>query len=550
MSNQKNYEQKPSFCEAVSQRALLNRADAILADVRSKSQESLPKGITVPVLFLDRCSDEDKSVVCQALEYQAQEAIAAELRTPLVLSDQPSMAQPFPHPYHSSCIQSLSHLLGRLPSKNNNGLDSYNLMHLLLGRICLRRCNGRFYVLDGYVYRPVPDLKALVFDVLEPELALGKTNILLRNVVDLLESYPKIGMDGVRLSVSEVPFLNGIFNLRSGILRQVTPYDFFTSYINVPYPSGEVQCPVFDQFVSTISGGSPDIISAIWEMLGYLLTSDMSGKAFFVLQGVGDSGKSVLGNLIASFFNDEAVAHLDIFRLGDRFSPSVLQGKHLNVCMDLPDGKIHKEAVGAIKQITGGDAITVEGKFKAAASLRPSCKFLFGTNFSLRMEQDEAFESRCIIIPFLYPVPKESQDKHLLEKLMEERPAIAVKALMAYQRLRQRNYEFINPGAHNAFTGWGSLISQLERFLADCCEFGPAPQYHTSAIDLFSCFNAFCRAKGLGGCDDLVQFSRQLGQVCRDRIAPRRKRGPGGNLNGYDGISIRYIPEQGGDLHG
>ena len=66
-------------------------------------------------------------------------------------------------------------------------------------------------------------------------------------------------------------------------------------------------------------------------MLGYLIMPDMNGKCFFLLCGVGDSGKSVLGDLIASLFNPNAVAHIDIFRFKDRFSGSGLEGCRLNI---------------------------------------------------------------------------------------------------------------------------------------------------------------------------------------------------------------------------
>lgn len=123
----------------------------------------------------------------------------------------------------------------------------------------------------------------------------------------------------------------------------------------------------------------------------------MSAKSFFLLQGVGDSGKSVLGNLISSMFNPEALAHLDIYRFKEKFSTSALIDKRLNICMDLPRARISREAIGVIKMLTGDDTITIEQKFRPSESYKPTCKLLFGSNFPLMpADNDPAFCSRLV----------------------------------------------------------------------------------------------------------------------------------------------------------
>ena len=210
----------------------------------------------------------------------------------------------------------------------------------------------------------------------------------------------------------------------------------------------------------------------------------MSGKSFFLLQGVGDSGKSVLGNLISNMFNREALAHLDIYRFKDKFSTSALRGKRLNICMDLPRTRISREAIGVIKMLTGDDTITIEQKFKFSESYKPTCKLLFGSNFPLMpADNDPAFRTRLVVLPFQYQIPKEQQDKHLLEKLLEERSAIAVKALDAYLRLRARNYQFIPvQGELCVMTGYVAASDMMEAFLSECCVF--YPEAYTFTTDL------------------------------------------------------------------
>lgn len=226
--------------------------------------------------------------------------------------------------------------------------------------------------------------------------------------MDLLKKNPRICANQTTEGPDRVLFLNGVYNLQNHAFTPMAPYDFFTSYLPFEYrPELEIY-PYFEWFIASVSGGDAAVQQLIWEVLGYILSFDMTAKAFFVLQGVGDSGKSVFGNLVSSFFNPEALAHLDIYRFKDRFSTSALRGKRLNICMDLPRAKISREAIGTIKMLTGDDTITIEEKFRQSESYKPTCKLLFGSNFPLMpADNDPAFRARLITIPFRYAVPKE-----------------------------------------------------------------------------------------------------------------------------------------------
>lgn len=55
---------------------------------------------------------------------------------------------------------------------------------------------------------------------------------------------------------------------------------------------------------------------------------------------------------------------------------------------------------------------------------------------------DDAFEDRFIAIPFPYSIPTEEQDRHLFDKLLQEKDAIVTKAIQYYFRLKQNHYIF------------------------------------------------------------------------------------------------------------
>ena len=69
----------------------------------------------------------------------------------------------------------------------------------------------------------------------------------------------------------------------------------------------------------------------------YLISPDQNGKCFFVLQGLPNSGKSLLGKFLQELFPEYKIATLDIDQLSKRNATSQLMNKSLNISMDLPN---------------------------------------------------------------------------------------------------------------------------------------------------------------------------------------------------------------------
>ena len=121
------------------------------------------------------------------------------------------------------------------------------------------------------------------------------------------------------------------------------------------------------------------------------------------------------------------------------------QGKLINMAMDLPKGKLDAMTVALLKQITGGDLITVEKKYENMRSIRSKMRFLFASNYPVvipKVDDDTAFWERMIIIPFEHSVPKPELDHELLEKLLQEKNSIVTRCLCAVHKVVTRNFSF------------------------------------------------------------------------------------------------------------
>lgn len=518
--------------------------DAIIDKYHKMANARASPGQYCPLLDLSGCTDHEKEIIREHNKRAVKRALQQELTEETYeLPPGSAVLLPAVLPSNTYGIPLSVRTIGLSNSSGTQGAgqkpNPYQLMQKFLSVVPLRRYEGRLYRFTDGVFLQVTsdELQELITFVLEREIAAGSGPQIISEVQKMVNAYHGIKIFQTTDSATRFFFRNGAYNIQSGSLEPVQPFDFYTGYVDCEYPAAPMECPVFNGFLSSVSDGDKAIEQAIWEMIGYLLVPyDLNGKVFFVLQGVGNSGKSVLGSLITSFFNKESVAHLSIFRFQDRFSTSSLVGKRLNVSMDLPKEKISREAIGTIKMVTGNDVITVEAKYKDAKSYKPTCKLLFGTNFPILVaDNDDAFMQRMVVIPFQYPVPEEAQDKHLLDKLMLERPAIAAKAIDAYRNLVSRNYEFIRP-AETVVYGCPPLVDILLNFLDQCCVLDA--ECFTSTLELQTAFNEFCFRAGLPSVTDRVQFSRQLNSLCAGRIQKAKHRQGEKTFNGYTGIRL------------
>ena len=241
-----------------------------------------------------------------------------------------------------------------------------------------------------------------------------------------------------------VSFDNGILNLETRQMEPHSPDKFIIYGVNGKYlGKGYYYSPVFEQFMQSITGEDENLKLRILQVIGYLLTVDTSAKAFFVFQGMPDSGKSKLVDLIKMLISESVSMPFDIKEFGAKFSVSSLLGKTLTMAPDMPPIALDSNSVGKIKQITGNDLISTDVKNKAMLKFRCKARIIMITNHDILLKQrDDAFINRAVVVPFRYTVPLENQNKNLLNELYAERDLIITNAINAYLEWRDNRSQF------------------------------------------------------------------------------------------------------------
>ncbi|MGI5946889.1 MAG: DNA primase family protein [Lachnospiraceae bacterium] len=334
-------------------------------------------------------------------------------------------------------------------------------------------------------------------------------------------------------------FRDKFVNAFSGETRPNDGNVFVCSALQCKYDE-YATCPDFEVYLDSIAGGDGKLVQLLWEVIAYLLSRETRAKKIVFLIGKKDSGKSLFADILTGILGEESVSTLSANDFGKQFGLAELMGRHLNICMDLPDVPLSSEAVGKIKSITGGDLIRADVKFKEAVRFRATVRLLFGSNAMVRLAYpDQAFAERCIFIPFRYAVPREKQDLQLCEKLLRERAGICRKAMNVYADLERRGFAFttVDLGTENE----GKVINWekvLDVFMAEHCKLTGNEADRVSSESLFNSFLTFTSEKGVGSLSR-ESFSKKFREKTEGKVEKKKIRIGKETVNGFVGIILK-----------
>ncbi len=400
----------------------------------------------------------------------------------------------------------------------------YEVARSLIRRGLVISAAKLLYFYDGRSFQPCRREEAekkIVEHCRDAVAAEGRPSFA-RQVYQMLLQEPEICRDD-QLHLNTVAFGDCLLNLDTLATQPHSPSIFVTTQLRASWYKGNREdCPRFKEFLDAVSNHDPVLKRRIWQVIGYLLAPDQTGKAFFLFQGVPNSGKSVLGNLIRNCFAGDVVSALDINEMSGEFALSDLVGKKLCVDFDLPADPFSKRAVSKLKKLTGGDPTSSNVKYSDRVKFVNTAKLLFATNHAAIIpNQDEAFFDRMVVIPFTVPIHRTKQDRQLPQKLELERDAIVVQALNAYRKLADSGYVFAGDYLPNAtILGMENPADAAAQFLAESCEY--LPGCWTSTEQLYSAFA--CRYGSICGKNEFSKLAFQLSSTIYPQVERRRNR--------------------------
>lgn len=271
--------------------------------------------------------------------------------------------------------------------------------------------------------------------------------------------------------------LDTTLHLESLTFHPHNPSDGFFSYLNVS--KSDILDPgdgsVFERFINEVSNGDTTVRQQVLELVA-LACTEYPIKAFYVLVGPSGTGKSQLARFLVELLGHTRASSIGgIHEMAGRFSMAEMEDKALAVCMDLPDTPLPATAIGVLKVATGSDPKKLESKHRNPKTVYRSPLWLFATNFKLKIpkiEQEDAFLQRMILLPMLCPVPPERQVQQLYKKLLEEAPYILRESIFAYKNLMANNFVLTRSQIPPEYSPGEAResVEEIENFLHTYCE--------------------------------------------------------------------------------
>lgn len=286
----------------------------------------------------------------------------------------------------------------------------------------------------------------------------------------------------------------GIIDLRSGASGQHDALRFMTKIAGAA-PEGD--CPIWRQFLDTVTGGDRDLQSYLQRVVGYCLTGVTTEHALFFLYGTGANGKSVFANTLTAIMGDYAtVAPMDMFMAthGERHPTDMagLRGARIVTSIETEQGS--RWAESKLKALTGGDRITARFMRQDFFEFTPQFKLLVVGNHKPSIRNvDEAMKRRLHMVPFTVTIPPAKRDQRLPDRLLAERDGIiawALKGCLDWKRTGLRPPAAVMAATESYF----EAEDAVGRWIEERCEVSPS--HWAGSTELFASWKAWADANG------------------------------------------------------
>ena len=302
--------------------------------------------------------------------------------------------------------------------------------------------------------------------------------------------------------------------------------DLISKVANVMYDPN-AKCERFVAFIDQVMCGDSEISDYLQKSLGYILTGDTSHDCMFIFYGpttrngkgtlidpvyhlMNDYAKNVQPNSLAKQKTDSNSHSSDIARLvGARFVNA----------SELPDDL--KLNAALVKQLTGGDMLTVRNIYGSFFEYKPQFKIFINTNHLPEITDDTLFSSgRLKLIPFDRHFSDAEQDRTLKSTFREPENVSAIFnwQLEGYARFRS---EGLAPPkrVEELLLEYRKDCDSVKLFI-DSCMVEHADAEPIKTKDVHFAYVQFCKNQGIRelALKTFVQTLRRKNLVGKDRI--------------------------------
>ena len=390
----------------------------------------------------------------------------------------------------------------------------------------LVRDNGKHgllkYVYEGGCYRLYSNdmlmgvIKQYIADYDEELVKMSQVNETLQHITTDLHY---VGQDELDSDENLINFQNGLLRVTATEteLMPHSPAVYSTIQLPCEWTGCPMPTPVFDSYMNMLTDGDAEITELLLQFIGVCL-SNVKGwrlkKALFLV-GDGDTGKSQLKSLVERLLGKGNFIGIDLKEIEARFGTGAIYGTRLAGSSDM--SFLSVDELKTFKKITGGDSLYAEFKGQQAFEFTYNGLLWFCMNRLPRFGGDNGqwVYDRIMVVHCPNIIPKEKQDKQLLDKLYAERDGIVYKAVKALQTVIKNGYRFTEPDivtiAREMYQAENSTVIS---FFEECMCPWPDGKInpHCTTGRIFKVYQAWCRENNNGYAKTAKEFRTELAE--------------------------------------
>ena len=340
------------------------------------------------------------------------------------------------------------------------------------------------------------------------------------------EAYNQLMTDPVTITQDDLNADENMINFKNGLLyftpegldfRPHSPEVYSTIQIPCNWNCDPVRTPVFDRYMEQLTGSDEQVIRLLLEVGGVVI-SNVKGwhlKQSLFLVGPGDTGKTVYKTLLEKILGKENCTTIDLKTIDARFGTSMLHGKRLAGSSELSFAKVNE--INTFKALTGGDTVFMEFKNEQGFTGRFDGFLIFCMNRLPFFGGDNGKWVYERIIPVVCKnvIPKDQQDKLLIDKLYAEREGICYQFVMALLGVKANGFRFHEPESVIAERKkYMSENNSVIGFFTECMvrkDNGKLAS-HNTVSQIYSVYRDYCNDNNNGYRKTLKEFKTEIAE--------------------------------------
>ncbi|CAH1853100.1 DUF5906 domain-containing protein [Convivina intestini] len=287
-----------------------------------------------------------------------------------------------------------------------------------------------------------------------------------------------------------VAFKNGTYMLATGEMVANKQADYLINGHNIEARPGQPS-PNINAWGAYLFGNSWQYLK---EIIGYAFIPEQHtfNTITILLDETGGSGKSYfVDKVVRPLIGQANITAKDIDTLtgsngkSARFGTVDLINKLANIHLDIPDTRI--DMPDALKTLSGGDLVEVEGKGSNSISVELYALLIFASNNKPKLSVSSALVQRMHLVPVVAPKvrdnPKEAKHRETLwseKEALKELGGFAIECITAFQEAKANMKLTVSDEIEETTKDWANSQDLVASFLTDTSK--EVPQGYTGGI--------------------------------------------------------------------